>query len=450
MSNVIGKSAVVLGGSVAGLLAARVLSEKYGNVTVVDRDVLSHVTGPRRAVPQGHHIHALLARGQQIIDELFPGFTAELADNGVPLGDFGADLRWYFNGRLLRQPETGLICVSAGRTVLENFLRDRVRAIKNVNILDETDIVALTATSDARRVTGVRLAPSRGGSESVIEADLVVDATGRGSRTPRWLTELGYDKVPEERVKMGLTYVSRNYRMPMPTDPFGSAVGIIPVATPENPRGAIFARFADRYALSLTGILGDVPPTDPDGFLEYTKSLPIPDIFETVRDAEPLDDPVAFHFPASVRRRYEDLARVPDGLLVTGDAACIFNPVYGQGMTVAAMETLVLRDHLAAGEPNPAAFFADQAATIENPWAMSAGADLSFPGVEGRRTLKVQMANGLVPRYQSAAAEDEVLAEAFLRAAGLVDTPDDLTRPDLMMRLMKHRPSPARRFPVTR
>jgi 2-polyprenyl-6-methoxyphenol hydroxylase-like FAD-dependent oxidoreductase len=434
--------AVVLGGSIAGSLAARVLADTCVQVTVIDRDVFPDVAQPRHAVPQGHHIHALLARGQQVLEELFPGFTTELVGRGVPVGDFGTSLSWYFNGQMIRKAHTGLPCVAAGRPLLESYIRERVRALPNVTYRDRTDIRGLVASGDHSRVTGVRVqGPDASAPEETLDADLVVDTTGRGSRTPRWLEELGYGRVEEERVTMDLTYTTCDYQAPLAFDPIGEDIAIIPVATPAMPRGAIFARMPDRYAISLTGILGDRPPTDHAGFLDYVKSLPVPEIYEAARQAEPLGAPATFRFPASIRRHYERLPKLPDGLLVMGDAACVFNPVYAQGMTVAAIETLVLARHLAAGTPQPAGYFRDLARVIDAPWDMSAGADLGFGGTTGRRTLKVRMGNAYIPRLQAAAVHDSSLSAAFLRAAGLVDPLQALMRPSVVARVLFPRPN---------
>ena len=438
MRNPIADRAIVLGGSIAGCLAARVLSERYRDVTVIDRDEFSHRLGPRRAVPQGHHIHALLARGQQILQELFPGFTEELASAGVPVGDFGTSLSWYFNGRQIKKAETGLVCIAAGRPLLEDRIRNRVSALPNVTFVERTDLLGLLTSADRRRVIGVRVqSNAEPGEEQILQADLVVDTTGRGSRTAKWLTELGYPPVTEEQVRMDLTYTTCDFRGPLPFDPIGENIALLPVATPKMPRGAIFARLPDRYAVSLTGILGDRPPTDHAGFLAYTESLPVPEIYKAVRDAEPLGPAKSFHFPASIRRRYERQFLHPEGLLIMGDAACVFNPVYGQGMTVAALESLVLRRHLAHGPPRPARFFRDIAKVIDAPWDMSAGADLGFAGVTGRRTAKMRLGNRYIPRLQAAAVTDSRLSTAFLRAAGLVDPPQTLFHPRLVSRVLR-------------
>jgi 2-polyprenyl-6-methoxyphenol hydroxylase-like FAD-dependent oxidoreductase len=439
----IGDRAVVLGASMAGLLAARLLADAYLEVTVVERDVLTGVPEPRRAVPQGPHIHGLLAKGQQALEELFPGFTKELAANGVPVGDFGTSLSWYFKGRMIKKTETGLVCISAGRPRLEEEIRERVRALSNVRFLDEADIVGLIASDDRQRITGVRIQRhADGADEEVLPAELVVDATGRGSRTPRWLTELGYPEVPEERVKIDLTYTTADFAT-LPFDPIGDGVGLVCVANPAQPRGGTLARIPGRYQLSLYGFLGDHAPTDRAGFLAYAKSLPVPEIYRAVEHAEMITEPVAMKFPADVRHHYERMDRLPAGLLVVGDAACIFNPIYAQGMTVAAIGALVLRKHLELGQPpKPRAFFKDLAAVIDAPWDMAAGGDLGFPGVQGKRTLKVRMGNSYIPMLQSAAARDARLSDAFLRAAGLVDPPQALMRPGVITRVLRQARAP--------
>ncbi|MFI0366580.1 NAD(P)/FAD-dependent oxidoreductase [Actinomadura sp. 1N219] len=434
--------ALVLGGSMAGLLAAKTLSETFSEVLVVDRDELSGVRGPRRGVPHGRHAHGLLARGQQILQNEFPGLTEELIEAGVETGDFNGDIRWILNGQRLRPAHAGLACVPATRPVLEYHIRKRVEALPNVSFRERRDIVGLVASSDGRRVTGARV---HGDSAETLSADLVIDATGRASRTPVWLEELGYERPPEEKVKIGLAYTTRHFQLK--SDPFGGDLAIIPVATPSHPRGAFFYKLpggGGRIELSLTGILGDYPPTDPDGFLEFTRTLPVPDIYQAVCDAEPLDEAVSFRFPASVRRRYERMARFPEGLLVMGDAASSFNPVYGQGMTTAALEMLTLRRHLEQdGLPRPRRFFNDIARDINAPWDFSSGADLGYPEVEGRRTPKIRMANAYIARLHAAAVHDSALTTAFIRAAGLIDTPQALMRPSVMLRVARNMWRPA-------
>lgn len=432
----LGRRAVVLGGSMAGLLAARVLSDSYTEVVVVDRDALSGVTSARRGVPQGRHVHGLLARGQQILDELLPGFTSEAVAAGVPTGDLG-ELRWYFNGRRLAPGTTGLTCVSAARPVLEDLVRRRVEALDAVELREGHDILGLVASADRGRVTGVRVQRRAPGSApEEIAADLVVDATGRGSRTPVWLDELGYGRPPEDRIRIGLSYTTRVFRL-CDESVLRDDLSINPVSSPSHRRGAFLSRIEDgKVAVSLTGVLGDVAPTDHEGYLEWARSLPVPDVHDAIKDAEPVTDAVTHRYPYSQRRHYEQLERLPDGLLVVGDAACSFNPVYGQGMTVAALEALTLREHLGRGEPRPRAFQADVAAVIEMPWQSSAGGDLAFPEVDGPRPLMVRVMNGYMSRLQAAATRDGRITRTFMRVAGMVDPPQALMAPAMVLRVL--------------
>ena len=440
MSSQVGDRAVVLGASMAGLLAARVLADAYAQVTVVDRDPLPEGSAQRRGVPQGHHLHALLARGQQALEELFPGLTAVLVAQGVPAGDMLANARVYLSGYRLRQAHTGLVLLCASRPVLEGHVRARVRALGNVAFVDSCDIMGLAATPDGRRITGARVHRREGGSgsgEEVLGADLVVDATGRGSRIPLWLEALGYGRPAKDEVRIRLGYATRNYRLP--PGALGGDLAALHGLTPQHPRGGAFQVLdADRLVVTLAGVLGDHPPTDPDGFLAFARSLRFPDIYETIRDAEPLDDPVAFRFPASMRHRYERLTRFPDGLLVLGDAVSSFNPIYGQGITVAALEALALRRHLERGiQPQPHRFFADLARVVDVPWDIAAGGDLVFPGVPGRRTLKVRLISAYLARLHAAAAHDATLASAFVRVIGMVAPPQSLLGPSVALRVLR-------------
>jgi 2-polyprenyl-6-methoxyphenol hydroxylase-like FAD-dependent oxidoreductase len=432
--------AVVLGGSMAGLLAARVLADSFADVIVVDRDKLADVTGYRRGVPHGRHAHGLVARGQQIFEGHFPGLKDEMTAAGVKCGDFSADVQWIFNGGRLRRADSGLDCVPAIRPLLEYHVRKRVQAIPNVTFLEQHDILGLQTSSGHTRVTGAKVQARAGGAAQTLPAGLVIDTTGRGSRTPVWLEELGYRRPEEDRVRIDLAYTTRHYQLP--ADPFGSDLAIIVAATPLKPRGAFFHRIAGaegRVELSLTGICGDHPPTDPDAFTDYVKSLPVPDIYDHIRTGEPLDEPVMFRYPASVWRHYERLRDFPAGLLVMGDAVCSFNPIYAQGMAVAALESLVLGEHLRqAAEPAARTFFGDIARRIGPAWDVSAGADLGFPGVEGRRSAKIRMANAYVSRLQFAAQHDAALTNAFVRVAGLVDPPQALMRPGNLVRVLRH------------
>jgi 2-polyprenyl-6-methoxyphenol hydroxylase-like FAD-dependent oxidoreductase len=432
--------AVVLGGSIAGLLAARVLAGAYTQVTVLDRDTLAPGAVPRRGAPQGRHIHALLARGQQVLEELFPGLTDELITEGAPVGDMLGDARLLFGGHRLARTDAGLTLLSVSRPLLEDRIRARVSALRAVRFAPACDIVGLRQSADGRRVTGVRVVRRAGsGADEIIGADLVVDATGRGSRTPKWLESMGFDRPHQEELRIDVGYATRRYR-PVAGELDGD-LACVHGPTPELPRGGGLARLeGETWMLTLFGMAGDHPPKDAPGFDNFARSLQFPDLHEAVRTAEPLDDPVGYRFAANVRRRYERLRRFPEGLLVMGDAMCSFNPIYGQGMSVAALQALVLREHLGAGNASTSrSALHALAAVLDVPWELALGADLSLPVVDGPRPARRRLANRYVSRLQAAAAGDPELSRAFIRVTGLVDRPEALLRPGTALRVLRPR-----------
>jgi 2-polyprenyl-6-methoxyphenol hydroxylase-like FAD-dependent oxidoreductase len=444
-----GNQAVVLGASMAGLLAARVLAERFGQVVVIERDVLPPAGEHRRGVSQGRHVHGLHPRGREILEELFPGFTDTLTARGAVGCDVLGNVRWQLSGHQLRQAEIGLPGLLASRPFLEGHLAEMVRRLPGVSFLEDTSVCGLTVTADKQIVTGVEVRGPGGGPPAQVAADLVVDATGRGSRTPAWLEELGYQRPAEDRVEIGLGYATRTYRLR--PGALGADQLIVTAGIPANPRGGFLAvTEGGRHMLTIAGICGDHPPTDPRRFDEFVAALPSADIAAAIAGADPLDDPVPFRFPASVRRRYERLAAFPAGLLVIGDAVCSFNPVYGQGMTVAAVQAMTLRALLARQTvPEARRYFRAISAAIDVAWDIAAGADLAFPQVPGRRSAKVRMVNAYMPRLHAAAARDQTLAAALVRVIGLKDRPEGLLRPDRVIRVLlgnlasSRRPIPA-------
>ncbi|MGK5676926.1 FAD-dependent oxidoreductase [Micromonospora sp. URMC 106] len=437
-------SAVVIGASMGGLLVARALTEAYDRVTLVDRDALPERADSRRGVPQGRQLHVLLARGRQAFEELLPGICAELTANGVPSVDLHEQVHWYNDGHRMRRAPSPLLGFGVSRPLLEQVVRQRVAALPGVRILPGCEVAGLTTTADRRRVTGVRLCP-RAGEPRTLDADLVVDAGGRGTRSPVWLAELGYRPAPEERVPVGVTYVTRTYRR----EPhhLEGLLGALTNAVPGQPRGGIVAvQEQDRFAVALSGMFGEEPPADDEGMAAFADRLAAPQIADLLRTAQPAGPPVTMRFPASVRRRYERLRRFPAGYLVVADALCSFNPVYGQGMTVAALEALLLR-RLARRRPAALArgFFRGAARLIDGPWSIAVGTDLRFPEVPGRRSARVRLVNAYVARLHVAATRDAVLGAAFLRVLNLVDPPARLLAPPVLLRVLRGAPPSARR-----
>lgn len=429
--------AVVVGGSIGGLLAARVLSESFTRVTVVDRDELSDAAVPRRGVPQGHHTHGLLAKGREILNELFPGLTPELVARGAVECDSQNDCVWYNDARRLRSAPSKLRALSVSRPMLETYVRARVAALPNVEIRQRCEAVGLLPG-----VGGVKVLPVGGDEPEELAAELVVNASGRGNRGAAWLKELGYEAPEEERVDSGLVYVTREYRArPGDTD----AVAILIAHSTAVPQGGFAVRAeGERWLITVLGMGDDIPSTDPDGYEKFAAALPIPDIYQLMRKLEPIGTPKLMRIPTSVRRRYERLRRFPDGYVVLGDALCQFNPSYGQGMTIAACEAMALREALRDGVEGVARrFFPLAAKVIDVPWDMAVGGDLRFPHIEGRRTPRVKLLNAYISRLHIAAESDPVVGNAFLNVTNLMAPPQSLFAPRILARVLRPRAAAA-------
>lgn len=431
IGNNAGDHAIVLGGSMAGLLATRVLADFYRQVTLVDRDEFPAAGEHRRGVPQGRHTHGLLASGRGVLDELFPGFSKALLDAGGATGDIVRESRWYFEGGCHVRAASGLNGLLVSRPFLEGAVRERVLALPNVLVRQGCEARGLETSDDRRRVTGVKLA------DGVLAADLVIDATGRGSHTPQWLEAIGYRRPVEERVEIALGYASRNFRR-RPQDLNGDVAAIIP-STPEGKRGGvILAQEGQRWVVTLISHFGQHCPSDLPGFIEFARTLPAPYIYEVIRDAEPVGEPATARFPASVRRRYERIESFPEGFLVCGDAISSFNPVYGQGMSVAALESMELRRVLAEGPHEVARrFFARAAKVVDGPWTIAVGNDLRMKEAVGPRNAGVNFVNWYMSKLHRAAHHDEVCALAFHRVANLLEPPPSVMHPRVAMRVLR-------------
>ncbi|MFF5227876.1 FAD-dependent oxidoreductase [Dactylosporangium sp. NPDC000521] len=426
--------AVILGASIAGLLAARALSDTFGTVTVIDRDDLTG-TGPRKGVPQGRHAHMLFAKGREVIEDLFPGITGELVAAGALTVDVHAGFAWHNGPNALARAASDLVVLAVSRPALEDHLRARVGRLPGVTVRGGLEATGLLHEDGA--VVGVRAVPAGAGPGAPAEelrADLVVDATGRGNRGTTWLTELGYAPPEQDSVMAGVVYATREYeRRPLASGMLGVLTGV----TPKYPYGAaLLPMEGDRWILTLAGLGDDLPPTDEAGFAAYATRLSIGDLAEVVHGARPLGPPRPFRVPASVRRRYERIRRHPEGFLAFGDAICAFNPIYGQGMTVAALEALELRTAVADGLAGlPRRFYARASAVIDTPWDMAVGGDLAFPSVPGRRTVKIRFLNWYLARLLRAAETSPEVAVAFHRTVNLTEPPGRLFAPAILRRV---------------
>lgn len=432
----IGHHAIVIGASMGGLLAARALADDFETVTLLERDEFPLADVSRKGVPQGDHAHGLLARGRSVIEAFFPGWTDEVVAAGGSLGDIARDVAWYGHGVALKPAPSDLIGLLASRPVLEGHVRRRLLALPNVRAIETCAVQGLAASADGSSITGVRVRIDHA-AEQVIAADLVVDASGRGSQSAAWLDGLGYARPAEERIELGLGYTTRLYRR-RPTDLGGKTAVVVAGSEPNWRNGVILFQSEDCWIVSVGGYFGDFAPDNAQMFAAYTGSFPTQEIHDIVARAEPLSDFKTYRYPANLRRRYERLARFPNNYLVFADAICSFNPVYGQGMTVAAQQALLLREAVRVGTADLARrFFTAAAEVIDTPWDIAVGNDLRHPQVAGPRPAKVKFINWYIGKLHLAAERDGDLAKAFLRVANLEAPPQSLLHPLVVSRVIR-------------
>jgi 2-polyprenyl-6-methoxyphenol hydroxylase-like FAD-dependent oxidoreductase len=436
--------AVVVGGSIGGLLAGRVLADVCDEVVVIERGQLSDTPAPRAGVPQGPHAHGLLAGGLAALEQLLPGLCRELEQRGCPIGDNLRDAAWVFSGRRLALGDSGVRGMTVARPVLEHVIRRRVAELSNLSIRTGAKVSGLLY--DAGRVSGVRIAPALGGTEEELPSELVVDASGRYSQLPEWLAALGFAAPRIEEVALETHYASRTYsRRPQHLN---GGIALVIVSDPESPRGGIALALDDeRWIVSQYALGGERPPQDHAGFVGFARTLASSALAEILEDAEPLDETRTMRFPSSIRRHYGTMREFPKGLLVCADALATVNPAFGQGITLAAKQALLLRDLCTRVElPELGKIFLRQAAPIVDiAWNAGVGRTFLYPGVVGRPTLKMRIANAYLLRVVASAHEDAEVATAFLKVMHFEAPPDSLLAPGVMLRVFARKRVKSRR-----
>jgi len=432
--------AIVIGGSMAGLLTARVLSDHFTQVTLLERDEIHDQPEARKGQPQTRHLHGLLAKGLETMLAYFPTLVDDLTAGGALVTDMGQGMRWYTFGGYRRQFQSGMIGALMSRPFLEWQIRRHVLALPNVRVIDGCAVEGVTMDADRNRVTGVQMSRRTGEHQpTTLTADLVVDASGRGSASPKWLAEIGYGQPEVSLVKANVAYATRLYRRRR-GDLEGAELLMIAPDAPQGKRtGLIFPIEGERWICTLGGWAGDHPPTDEAGFMAFAQSLPAPDLHQMLTRLEPISEIIPHKFPGSLRHHYEDLKRFPEGYLVLGDAICSFNPVYGQGMTSAAMQAAAL-DGLLHGRPALTGlwrdFFKAAAKVIAIPWQLAVGEDFRYPETSGQKPAGVDLINAYVTKVHQATHHDTVVYTAFLNVMNLMAAPTSLFHPKILWRVL--------------
>ncbi len=432
--------AVVLGGSMAGLLAARALSPAFARVTIVERDALAADALARKGVPQGSHLHALLARGQRIAERLLPGLRDELTAAGAEPINAGQDLSWHAAGGWRARYESDIDFLSMSCPLLESAVAGRIRALPNVTILDGLRTDGLLA--DGTGIVGVAVSrPGTRDGTREIACDLVVDAMGRGSATTQWLNERGLEAPPADLVGARVAYATTTFRR---SNAQADWRALIVSGNPSRRSGLIFPIEGERWLVTLPGFFDEAMPHDRDGFLAYAASLAVPDLHAAIRDLEPLSEIKRHRFVGSLRRRYERLRHVPAGLIAIGDAVCSFNPIYGQGMTVAAIEAETLALALAEarieggiGSDFARTWFASIAPAIDAAWNGVLLEDFRFPELASQRPLSMRPKQWYMGRVQRATHRSAYATDRFYRVMNFLAPPTTLFSPRMVVEALR-------------
>jgi 2-polyprenyl-6-methoxyphenol hydroxylase-like FAD-dependent oxidoreductase len=426
----------------AGLCVARVLSERFDHVQVLDRDSLPSSPTARGQVPQGRHPHLLLVAGARLVEEWFPGILDELESGGAVDVDLVRDLYWYKAGGVARRPPSDLHGPTMSRPFLEWTVRRRVEAIPNVIVRDGVTVDGLGADTTGERITSVRI---RDGIEE--PCDLVVDATGRQARSLVWLQALGYEDPPVSRVQVDTRYVTRLYgRTALPSRDWKVAAVIDDPATKRLAMAVPVE--GDRWMVLFGGLHGECAPTDDEELLAYARSYPSQVVAEVMEASEPIGRPVAHRFPASQRRHVERLRRFPLGWVLLGDAVCSFNPIYGQGMTSAAQQAIALGSTLdRAGSVDRSftlRYFKAASRIVATPWSIAVGGDFTYEDTKGNKPPGADLVNRYMGRLIIAGQHDDAVAIRIVEVLGLVRPPTSLMTPAFALRALRA----ARRGPV--
>jgi 2-polyprenyl-6-methoxyphenol hydroxylase-like FAD-dependent oxidoreductase len=442
--------AIVVGASMAGMLAARVLADFFEQVTVLERDALPDAAEFRPGVPQARHLHALLPRGRRILEGYFPGISAEMLAAGAEMLDIANDIAWltaYGWGTRFPSEFEGL---SSTRDLLDSIVRSRLKQLPNVEVLQGCEVIGLVG--GANGVEGARLR-LRGNEKDLVDeifwADLVVATTGRHSTAPEWLKDLGFHEPAVDCIDAHVGYASRMFRRP-DGPPIGWRAIFLQAAPPEFKRaGILFPVENNRWLVTLQGGDRDFPPADDAGFLDFARSLRSPLLYEAIADAEPLTPISSYRATENRLRHFERLRAWPERFLVIGDAVCAFNPVYGQGMTTAALASENLRSCLAERKDGlnglARRFQKRLARTNKAPWMLATSEDLRFVSAEG---AKASRSTRLMHRYIAAvlqlATRERSIRKSFLEVQGMLKGPGAIFRPSVFLRVLKHaRPGPS-------
>lgn len=437
---------IVIGGSIAGMLAARVLADSFENITIIETDKLPDHAFIRKGVAQSVQPHVLFTKGYRILEELFPGIGTSLSAAGAISIDWAKEFHYFTKGRwsASNPDDSDIVSITCSRPLIEWAIRQKLSEFSNVQFLEQHRVTGLLSNPNQTAITGVCLHSLVDNTSNSMPASLVVDAAGRRSNAPQWLKDLGFTPPPETVINPFLGYATRRYRQP---EGFTSEwkVLLISQQPPSNTRLGYLAKIENgEWIATLGGYGHDFPPTDEAGFLEYAGTLSSPKFYEAIKEAQPIS-PIYAHRATANRMRHYEKIKLPFGFVALGDAVCALCPVYGQGMTVSALSAIVLQDWLKTSQTsknnvlgNPASFQKNLAKSNQLHWIIATSQDSRFPTTAGRNQPgKLEKVLGwYMQQLEIMASEQSSIQTMFMEIAHLLKSPIALYHPNIVLRVL--------------
>ncbi len=427
------RTVIIAGGSIAGLATAKALATKFDRVLILEPDQIGCGPKVRKGTPQANHVHGLLKGGGDALAELFPDLPRRLEEAGAVSCNFAREVRWYINKNWMPRFDGALTIYFQTRPLLESCIREEVRALPNVEFSAQCRVKDFILDEVGNRISAVIVQHPAGNDETIF-GDFFIDAMGRGSILPRWLKRNGFGDVPEDHIKVDLGYASCQLELPE-ADRDWKSILVYPKG-PSEIRGCTLVRVENgKWLLTLAGYHNEHPPADVEGFIDFAKSLPQPDIYDAIKDARLLSEIRLHKFPHGQWRHYDELPAFPLGILPVGDTNTSLNPLFGQGMSVAALSVVSLSRLSKATnfcnaddlEILKKSYFKDLRKIFATPWDLALGQDFRYPMTVGEKPYGLRLKNGLKSLVMASSSTDVI--ERFYQIVHLVEEQKSLYHP---------------------
>lgn len=438
--------AIVLGYSLAGKLAARVLADTFQEVIVFEKDSEQENRMPRKGSPQSHHPHVLLKRGANGLETLFPGLTEELLQNGAAVFDFTNDVYWVHHGRQKVRNEGGFRQLSQSRPLLEWLLQRRLNAYSNIHVHDEASAEDFVWSKDGTAVKGVVV--KKDGATEKMEGDLIIDTTGASALYKQAFKKQGWALPKEDQIKMDLSYTSRKVKWDDASDKAWRTLILYPQPPRLERGGILYPIEKGEWMVTLFGYGGDRAPADEAGFLAFAKTLCEPDLYEVLKKSEPRSEFKTYRVRKQVWRRMDKMARLPENFLVMGDALCRFDPVFGQGMTAALLEAEELKGMFKNTSSTIGSrrwvkrLYKQFAKRLSPLWLMVTAEDFMYSGTEGKCFVGLKLLQTYLQAVYRLSEYDPAVYKPFSRVLHLLDSPFTLFKPAILLKVLLEKKRP--------